>query len=107
MAGADVVSTVLPIKDRRGVTSTAIDDPEDEWTPLRRLTMREVHRLPETFSAQADCGYPNNALLVNTGCFVLDLRKPSVERVPRLRGIRDRVRKTPDGTRQAVCRRRN
>lgn len=99
--GADVVSAVLPIKDKRGVTSTAIDDPDDVWTPLRRLTMTEVARLPETFSA-ADCGYPDNALLVNTGCWICDLRKPWVNEFPGFE-IRDRIRRLPDGTPQAVC----
>ncbi len=72
---ADVVSCVLPIKDGRGVTSTAIDNPADPWRPLRRLTMREVARLPETFTA-ADAGHPGRRLLVNTGCWIADLRKP-------------------------------
>jgi hypothetical protein len=39
--------------------------------------MREVMRLPETFSA-ADCGHPNDTLLVNTGCWIADLSKPWV-----------------------------
>lgn len=70
---AAVVSTVLPIKDIQGITSTAISAAgEDEWEVERRLTMREVYSLPETFSA-ADCGYPDRALLVNTGCWIADL----------------------------------
>lgn len=72
---ADVVSCVLPIKDGRGVTSTAIDNPGDPWRPLRRLTMREIAKLPETFTA-ADAGYPGHRLLLNTGCWLADLRKP-------------------------------
>lgn len=69
---AAVVSTVLPIKDIQGITSTAIAAKEDPWEVERRLTMREVYSLPETFSA-ADCGYPDRALLVNTGCWIADL----------------------------------
>lgn len=99
--GADLVSVVLPIKNLQGVTSTAIDDPEDEWTPLRRLTTTEVQRLPETFSA-ADCGYPGRALLVNTGCWVCDLHRPWVEEFPGFE-IRDKIRRRPDGAPQAVC----
>ncbi len=66
---ADVVSVAVPIKDNLGLTSTAIDDPAKVWEVERRVTMTELHRLPETFSA-ADCGYPGRKLLVNTGCFV-------------------------------------
>jgi hypothetical protein len=71
---ADVVSAVIPIKDLKGLTSTAIDDPTDGWDVLRRLTLTEVHRLPEVFGAE-DCGYPDNLLLVNTGCWVCDFTK--------------------------------
>ncbi len=99
--GADVVSAVLPIKDRRGATSVAIDDPADEWAPIRRLTIREAHRLPETFDA-ADCGYPGHALLVNTGCMLVNLRAPWVDDFPGFE-IRDCIRTLPGGTRQAVC----
>lgn len=98
---ADVVSAVLPIKDRRGVTSIAIDDPADPWAPLRRLTMREVFRLPETFDA-ADCGYPGNALLINTGCMVVNLKAPWVDEFPGFE-IRDTIRNLPDGSRTAMC----
>lgn len=75
--GADVLSCVVPIKDQRGITSTAIAaaDPADEWHCEKRLSMHEVMRLPETFTA-ADCGYPRRALLVNTGCWVCRIRDP-------------------------------
>lgn len=75
--GADVLSCVVPIKDERGITSTAIEaaDPADEWHCAKRLTMHEVMGLPETFSA-ADCGYPERALLINTGCWVCRIRDP-------------------------------
>ena len=70
---ADLISCVVPIKSKEGVTSTAIDSP-DPWEVQRRLTMREVMQLPETFSA-ADCGFPGRALLVNSGCWIADMRK--------------------------------
>lgn len=74
---ADVVSAVSPIKDNKGLSSVAIDDPADPFQCLRRLTFRELEELPETFDAAA-AGFPANMLLVNTGCFVADLRKPWV-----------------------------
>lgn len=77
---AGVVSAVSPIKDVRGLTSTGIDDPDTRWEPLRRLTMREVHRLPETFDAE-DAGHPGHTLLVNTGCFLADLSRPWAQQI--------------------------
>jgi hypothetical protein len=61
----DVLSVVVPIKDTKGLTSTAIDGGE-AWRPKCRLTMAEVHSLPETFTGD-DIG---GQLLVNTGCWV-------------------------------------
>jgi hypothetical protein len=71
---ADVVSCVIPIKGPYGITSTGIGQRDDPWHLLRRLTMHEIVRLPETFSAE-DAGYPDHPLAVNTGCWVADLRK--------------------------------
>ena len=73
--GADVMSCVVPFKEATGLTSTAIGDPEQTWKPRRRLTMKEVALLPDTFDA-ADAGYPGDVLLVNSGCFLVDLSKP-------------------------------
>jgi hypothetical protein len=72
---ADLISVVIPIKDHYGLTSTAIGDIGSTWRPRRRLTMREVHDLPETFDAKT-AGYPDGVLLINTGCFIADLSKP-------------------------------
>jgi hypothetical protein len=73
----DVVSAVVAIKDNQGISSTAIGNPTDPWRLVKRLTMREVHKLPQTFSA-ADCGYPECPLMVNTGCWICDLSRPWV-----------------------------
>jgi hypothetical protein len=72
---ADLISAAVAIKDYRGLSSTGIEDPGNPWNPAKRLTMKEIHALPETFSA-ADCGWPDRALLVNTGCWMADLRRP-------------------------------
>jgi predicted O-methyltransferase YrrM len=82
--GADVVSAVIPIKDSRGLTSTALDDVDDPWEVYRRLTLHEVWGLgmPETFTA-ADCAVAfgetarlPRPLLVNTGCWACRLDRP-------------------------------
>lgn len=78
---ADVLSVVVPIKDSRGLTSTAIpQSPDNPWKIERRITMRELADLPETFSA-ADYGYPGRHLLLNTGCWVARLDRPWCETV--------------------------
>lgn len=97
-AGADVISAVAPIKDMRGLTSTALDDPKDTFNVLGRLTTKEIKRLPETFT-QKDTRFPRNNLLINTGCW---LAKMSTLRkwVGEFAGcftIRDRIIQRPDG----------
>jgi len=63
----DVLGVVAPIKDQRGVTSIAMARKDgDPWRVHGRLTMKEIHRLPETFTSD-DLGYP---LLLNTGLWV-------------------------------------
>lgn len=65
--GLDILGVVAPIKDPRGVTSTALARPDgDTWRVHCRLTLAEIFRLPETFTSE-DVGYP---LLLNTGCWV-------------------------------------
>ncbi len=66
---ADMVSAVVPLKDWRGLTSTAVYDGIDPWHS-RQLSMKEVCNLPDTFG-QADVG----PLLLNTGLWLCDLRK--------------------------------
>lgn len=73
--GADVISVVVPIKAHQGTTSTAIDTGDPYHS--RRLTMREVMELPETFTAE-DVGGP---LLLNTGLWLCDFAQPWVEEV--------------------------
>jgi SAM-dependent methyltransferase len=98
---ADVVSAVVPIKTQDGYTSTAMDEPGDRWVPRRRLTMREVHKLPPTFSAddvRAMLGEEEagpGCLLVNTGCWVCRLDRRWVEYA--YFTINDRVVRMPDG----------
>lgn len=72
--GCDLVSSVVPIKDQRGLTSTGIGDHANPWQAFRRLTMHEVHALPETFGIE-DTPHPDKYLLHNTGCWCADLRR--------------------------------
>lgn len=77
---ATLVSSVAPLKDMRGLTSTGIADLSDPWRPFRRFTMREIHELPETFDHVA-AGYPDRPLLHNTGLWVCDMRKPCFQKL--------------------------
>lgn len=82
---ADVMSAIIPIKDQRGLTSTALDT--DPWRPLR-LTQRQVlTEFPETWTA--------DELLFNTGLLLVDLRKPWVEQV--CFTMRDQIVRDDDG----------
>ncbi len=72
--GADMLSVVVPIKDARGITSTAVEDASDPWA-CRRVTMHEVFAMPETFGA-LDLPWHNltyGRLLLNTGCWLVRL----------------------------------
>lgn len=70
-----MVSTVVPIKDGCGVTSTGIASNETNWHPFRRFTMPEVLTMPSTFDSSL-AKYPNNKIIVNTGCWLADIRDP-------------------------------
>lgn len=63
----DVLGVAVPIKDTRGMTSLALHRDGDNWMPHARLSMHDIHALPETFTS-ADLPQP---LLLNTGCFVV------------------------------------
>lgn len=65
---AEVLSAIVPIKDEKGLTSTALDEPVGDvplkWRP-RRLTMAEIMQREPTFT--------DPKLLVNTGLLLIDL----------------------------------
>lgn len=62
----DVLGVAIPIKDNRGITSIAIGEPGDNWRVKCRLSLREIHGLPVTFTSE-DIG---GQLLLNTGLWV-------------------------------------
>lgn len=72
--GSHMVSTVVPIKDGCGVTSTGIAyRGMDNWCPYKRFTMSEIMNMPATFDAEM-AGFPGRQLILNTGCWMADLR---------------------------------
>ncbi len=79
--GADIISAVIPIKDDRGLTSTAVRNGKTRY--IRRLTIAEVNDLPETFTL-ADIPWADpaeDALLLNNGLWVCRFTEPWVEEV--------------------------
>lgn len=93
---ADVISTVVPIKDSRGVTSTGWMEPDTGR--ITRFTMHEVYnKLPATFDAQTAC--PGKWLMVNTGLWVA--RLDVLEDFPGFE-FRSCIQKCDDGKRRAV-----
>ena len=94
--GADVVSAVVPQRGDGGRrTSTAIEGP-DPWAP-QVIAAARARDLPETFGSDA-----GGDLLVNTGLWVCDFRKPWVEEV--CFTIRDRIVRGEGGVFQAQVR---
>lgn len=75
--GATVVSAVSPIKEpARELTTTVIGDPTNPWHPKRHIKLSDRTKLPETFGIE-HCGDPATEFLqVNTGCMLVDLRRP-------------------------------
>jgi hypothetical protein len=73
----DLIHAVSPIKDSRGVTSTALGNPDD-FGEVRRITLTELEQLPDTFQVDdvvelmgaKDCPSPP-VLLCNTGCMLI------------------------------------
>src|SRR5690606_17418622 len=76
---ADLVSAVIPIKEPQPPapcrTSTAIGKVGEPWRPARYVMVGDRLKLPPTFGASHACG-DGEELLVNTGCFLADLRRP-------------------------------
>lgn len=92
----DVLGVVVPIKDTRGLTSTALARPDgDNWRPHARLTLSEVYRLPETFTS-SDVGFP---LLLNTGLWVCRFREEWARKI--FFTVNDRIMLNPKGDYEA------
>ncbi len=79
--GCDVVSSVIPIADDRGLTSTGVGSFGSR--NVRRLTMTEIEKLPATFGINdIEFCKPSKFLAINTGLWVADIRRSWVEEFP-------------------------
>lgn len=74
----DCISTVIPLKNHKGLTSTGLDTIGNPWS-VRRLTLHEIFELPETFTAADVPSREDDAqLLLNTGCWLVKFDEPWV-----------------------------
>lgn len=79
---AGILSVVMPLKDNRGLTSTAFHDGAESKINPRRVSMRELKKLPKSFTARdvkiLDDGekIKDPVLLVNSGLMMVDLKNP-------------------------------
>lgn len=87
----DFISAVVPLKNEKGLTSTATDNMDYPYG-VRRLTMTEVLGLPETFIAK-DIPHrePGACLLLNSGCTMMKLNEPWMDPPVFYRQAHDRV----------------
>lgn len=106
---ADIMSAVIPIKDVRGLTSTAIAPSLDPIEPWLRVSLRQLNHpdMPGTFDIDtlADAlevlpepygvkNVPRHALMVNTGCMVARLDRDWSQKVHF--AIKDEIRPDPE-----------
>lgn len=100
--GDDVVSAVVPIKDQvPGRTSTAVGWRSDPWSVKRFIHLDDRASMPETFGPRDVCG-DDEVLLVNTGLWLADLRRPYWDRFAF--GFQTRIIKDDSGKRSAWVR---
>lgn len=101
--GADILSSVIAIKDDRGLSSTGVMNVNTR--EMRKLTLEEAWGLQTsdghcTFDA-AGAGFPGHCLLMNTGCWVCDFTQPWVEKM--CFRFHDHIVKQDDGVWRAAC----
>jgi hypothetical protein len=71
----DMIAAVVPIKNEKGLTSTASDHLGYPWG-VRRLTMTEIMELPETFTVNDIKHREGDAcLLLNSGCTLMKINE--------------------------------
>lgn len=89
----DVISTAIPIKSTKGLTSCGFEaEPFNEWRIGGRITMAELHRLPPTFTAE----HVGRPLVMNTGLWACRFNPDWASKVAFT--IRDRIAVQPDGS---------
>lgn len=99
---AAALSLVVPIKDGRGLTSTGLLKSTNGKREHRRLTVKELDDLPDTFDVmdmvkKFDIWGTDACLTVNTGVLLLDLKqiRPHIEKL--CFTIRDKITLTEEG----------
>lgn len=91
---AEVMSAVIAIKDNRGLTSTGLGT-LGEWG-VKRFALKELDKMPETFSLAFTEHDPGQYLAINVGLWVCDIRRPWVDEFPGFR-VQNRIYRNPEG----------
>ena len=77
---ADMIAAVIPIKEpERSRTSTAVGNLDNIWEAKRYVRLQHRELLPLTFGPEDLLCQPNEVMLINTGCMLLDLRHPWID----------------------------
>jgi len=107
---ADVIAAVVPLKDGRGITSTGVRNIKNGH--IRRLTMKEIFELPETFSIEdvqargiktsPESNDEDEILVVNLGLVVCHLTGDWPERFTGFH-MQDAIIRDRSGKRHAVA----
>jgi predicted O-methyltransferase YrrM len=97
---ADVMATIIPIKDPTGLTTTGLINPENPMVVERRFTMREVCRFPKTFDS-AGLGFSGKWLAINTGLWLCRFTEKWVDEFSGF-AILDAIKGHADGIRRAA-----
>lgn len=92
-SGAELLSVVSPIKNFQGVTSTGLSPREELPLNVKRLTLKEIWKMPETWT--------DPQIVVNTGLMLIDLRAPWIGKA--WFGVKDDVIKDEDGKYRPVA----
>lgn len=96
---ADVMASVIALKDERGQSSTGVMNVATR--EMRKLTLAECHSLPQKTFDAAGAGFPGQCLLMNTGCWIADLTKPWAEKM--CFRFHDHVFRDSEGNWKAAC----
>lgn len=102
--GLDIIHAAVAIKDGGGITSTALAYSPDRFALCRRLSLKELHELPQTFTiddVRQSLDSAATHMLPNTGCLVA--KAAALKDFPGF-NIEDKIERDEDGRyRPLVC----
>ncbi len=98
-SGADILASVIALKDERAQSSTGALNVHTR--EMRKFTLDECHGMgKDTFDIN-DAGFPGHCLLMNTGCWICDINESWFKKM--CFRFHDHIIEMPDGTLKAAC----